>query len=115
MRTGMVSTVRHIDERNNKDERMMWSVKEVAQELGVSVESFDERSAEGEIPSYRISKNAALRPGTNPANPCVQAVVEDLTATRRAIAGQGRRRAQQKRPRSVKRGRNFHGSSRRIL
>ena len=92
---------------------MVLSAKEVAQELDVSVQSF-RRTAEGEIPPYRISKNAALRTGKNPSKLFAQAVVEDRTTTRRAIAGQGRRRAQQKRPRSVKRGRNFHGSSRRI-
>ena len=74
---------------------------------------FDERTAEGEIPAYRISKNAALPPRTNPANPFVQVVVEDRTATRRATAGNCRRRATTYSPRSVKRGRNFHGSSRR--
>ena len=93
----------------------MWvSVKEVEQELGMSVHHFDERTAEGEIPSYRISKHAALRPGANPANPFVQAVVNDRVATRRASAGNCRRRATTNSPRSVKRGRNFHGFLRRI-
>ena len=66
-----------------------------------------------EIPACRISKNAAST-GMNLANLCVQAVVEDSTITRRAIAGQGRRRAQQKRPRSVKRGHYPHRSLREV-
>ena len=110
----MVSTVRHIDERNDKDERMLLTVKDFAQEFGVSVESFRQAYLIAEIPAHRISKHAAIRPGTNSANLFIQAVVYDRTTTRRAIAGQGRRRAQQEGPRSVKRGRNFHGSSRRI-
>ena len=100
----MVSTVKNIDERKDSDERMLLSVKEVAQELGVCVPSIRRAYWIGEIRAYRISKNAALRPGTNPANPFVQVVVEDRTTTRRAIAGQGRRRAQQHRPRSVNTG-----------
>ena len=61
--------------------------KEVAQELSVSVPSIRRAYWIAEIPAYRISKHAALRLGTSPANPFVQAVVEDHKAMQGATGG----------------------------
>ncbi len=56
MQNGMVSTMRHIYEGEDSDERMLWSVKEVAQELGVSPQSIRRAYWRGDIPAYRITK-----------------------------------------------------------
>ena len=55
-------------------------------------------------------QDAAVRSRTNPENLSDARVDEDRTTRRRATAGQGRRRAQQKRPRSVTRGHYPQGS-----
>ena len=89
------------------------SVKEVAQELGVSAQSIRRAYWRGEIPASRIS--TMLRFDLERVQQIFwQKGCEDRTTTRSATAGQGRRRAQQQRPRSVKRGRNFQGSTRRV-
>ena len=94
-------------------ERILLSVKEIAQELGVSVQSIRRAYWRGEIPAYRISKMLRFDLERSPANLFGERLSEDRTTMRRVTAGNCRRRATQKRPRSVKRGRNFHGSSRR--
>jgi excisionase family DNA binding protein len=80
------------------------SVKEVAQELGVSAQSIRRAYWRGDIPAYRIS--TMLRFDLERVQRMVLANggVEDRTTRRRAIAGGRRRRAQPKRPRTVKRG-----------
>jgi excisionase family DNA binding protein len=80
------------------------SVKEVAQELGVSPQFIRRAYGRGDIPAYRIS--TMLRFDLERVQRMVLANggVEDRTTRRSAIAGGGRRRAQPKRPRSVKRG-----------
>ncbi|MEO7863054.1 MAG: hypothetical protein ABIU05_21985 [Nitrospirales bacterium] len=93
--------------------RTLLSVKEVAKKLGVSVQSI-RRAHWREEPRLSHQHNAGVRSGVSPANIFSERVSEDCAATRRAIGGASRRRAQQNRPRSVKRGRNFHGSLRRI-
>jgi hypothetical protein len=65
-------------------------------------------------PRLSHQHNAARRSGTSPANLFGERVAEDRTTMRSAPAGASRRRAQQTRPRSVKRGRNFQGSTRRV-
>ena len=84
------------------------SVKEVAQELGVS--AIDSTCVlERRDPRLSHQHNAALRSGTSPANLFGERLVEDRTATQRATAGRGRRRAR-KRPRTVTRGHYPQGS-----
>ena len=83
--------------------RTLLSVKEIAQALGVSSQSIRRAYWRGDIPAYRIIK--ILRFDLEP----IQRIFcpsgcRGRTITQRAIAGQGRRRAQQKRPRSVTRG-----------
>ena len=92
----------------------LWSAKEVAQESDVSAQSIRRAYWRGEIPAYRIS--AMLRFDLERVQRIFmrKRVAEDRTTTRSATAGASRRRAQQKRPRSVKRGRNFQGSKRRL-
>ena len=75
--------------------RTILAVKGIVKKLGSSVQS---------IRRAYTMQNAAVRPGTSSADFSGQRVVNDRTTTRRAIGGNSRRRAQQHRPRSVKRG-----------
>ena len=91
----------------------MLSVKEVAQELGVSAQSIRRAYWRAEIPAYRIS--TMLRFDLKRVQRIFwQKGCEDRTTRRSATAGASRRCAQQKSPRSVKRGRNFQGSTWRV-
>ena len=95
------------------------TVKELAAELRMSPKSIQRAYRKEEIPVEWLGRMARF----NLAK--VRRAMErngrsrmrrlNGNATRQgATAGQGRRRAQQKRPRSVKRGRNFQGSKRRV-
>ena len=95
------------------------TVKELAAELRMSPKSIQRAYRKEEIPVEWLGRMARF----NLAK--VRRAMErngrsrmrrlNGNATRQgATAGQGRRRAPQKRPRSVKRGRNFQGSSRRV-
>jgi hypothetical protein len=103
----MVSTVMRINERKDRMKSTL-SVKELAQELGVSKQSI--RRAYWTVLSPDIDfTNASLRRGAH---------LSDLVGTRsrhnevtlRATAGQGRQRAQPKSPRTVTRGHYPQGS-----
>jgi hypothetical protein len=94
------------------------TVKELAAELRMSPKSIQRAYRKEEIPVQWLGRMARF----NLAK--VQRAMErngrsrmrrlNGTATPQgATAGQGRRRAPQKRPRSVKRGRNFQGAKRR--
>ena len=71
-------------------------MKELAAELRMSLKSIQRAYRKGEIPVQWLGRMARF----------------DLAKVRRAMErnGRSRRRAQPKSPRSVKRGRNFHGS-----
>ena len=95
------------------------TVKELAAELRMSPKSIQRAYRKEEIPVQWLGRMARF----NLAK--VQRAMErngrsrmrrlnGRSTSQSATAGQGRRRAQQKRPRSVKRGRNFHGSTRRV-
>jgi len=95
------------------------TVKELAAELRMSPKSIQRAYRKEEIPLQWLGRIARF----NLAK--VQRAMERNGRHRMhrlngnlspqgATAGQGRRRAPQKRPRSVKRGRNFQGSKRRV-
>lgn len=95
--------------------RRFLSVKELAAELGVHEDTIYRAHLRKLIPVKKVCK--VLRFDLEIV---LKALGEDTSekrpkqTTKRATAGQGRRRAAKKRPRSVKRGRNFQGSSRRL-
>ena len=96
------------------------TVKELAAELRMSPKSIQRAYRKEEIPVQWLGRMARF----NLAK--VQRAMERNGRSRmrrlngnstlqRAIAGASRRRAAKKSPRSVKRGRNFQGSSRRVV
>ena len=95
--------------------RRFLSVKELAEELGVHEDTIYRAHLKKLIPVKKVCK--VLRFDLEIV---LRALDEHASAKRpkqtkqRATGGGSRRRAQQKRPRSVKRGRNFQGSSRRV-
>jgi excisionase family DNA binding protein len=95
--------------------RTLLSVKELAQELGISTDSVYRAYRSGEIPGAQIARIIRFDLGRvlRVMEERAKAMPNSQCSRRRATAGQGRRRAATKRPRSVKRGRNFQGSSRR--
>lgn len=93
--------------------RTLLSVKELAEELGISPDSVYRAYRTGEIPGAQIARTIRFDLGK------VQRAMEERAkampnsqCTKRATGGVSRRRAA-KSPRSVKRGRNFQGSLRR--
>ena len=95
--------------------RTLLSVKELAQELGISTDSVYRAYRKKEIPAAQINRmirfdfEKVKRAMEQRAN----AMPNSQGSMQRAIAGASRRRAP-KSPRSVKRGRNFQGSTRRV-
>ena len=95
------------------------TAKELASLLQVSIKTVRRAYRNGEIPMVRFRhmvrfdlaqvRRAMARNGRSRMRR-----LNGNSTLRGAIAGQGRRRAQQKRPRSVKRGRNFQDSKRRV-
>ena len=94
--------------------RTLLSVKELAEELGISTDSVYRAYRSGEIPGAQIARIIrfdlvqVLRAMEERAK-----AMPNSQCTKRATGGASRRRAR-KSPRSVKRGRNFQGSSRRV-
>ncbi len=95
--------------------RTLLSVKELAEELGISTDSVYRAYRTGEIPGAQIARTIRFDLGQ------VRRAMEERAkampnsqCSKRATGGASRRRAATKRPRSVKRGRNFQGSSRRV-
>ena len=86
--------------------RTLLSVKELAQELGISTDSVYRAYRSGEIPGAQIARTIRFdlekvqQAMENRAN----AMPNSQCAKRRATAGTSRRRAQPKSPRTVKRG-----------
>jgi ribosome-binding protein aMBF1 (putative translation factor) len=95
--------------------RRFLSVKELAEELGVHEDTIYRAHLKKLIPVKKVCK--VLRFDLEIV---LKALGEHASDTRpkrsskRATGGASRRRAAKKSPRSVKRGRNFQGSSRRL-
>ena len=94
------------------------TVKELAAELRMSPKSIQRAYRKEEIPVQWLGRmarfNLAKVQRAMERNGRIRMRRLNGTSTPQgAIAGQGRRRAPQKSPRTVKRGRNFQGSSRR--
>jgi len=95
------------------------TVKELAAELRMSLKSIQRAYRKEEIPVQWLGRMARFdlakvqRAMERNGRSRMRRLNGNLTG-QGATAGQGRRRAQQKRPRSVKRGRNFQGASRRV-
>ena len=99
--------------------RELLTVKELAAELRMSVKSISEHIArERSLCSGCVGWRGSISTKSDSQwNAMVEAVCCSSTKTQSkvgATAGNRRRRAQQKRPRLVKRGRNFQGSKRRV-
>ena len=103
----MVSTVMRIDERKDTNEAHVVVGEGSGSGIGCQRAIDSTCVLERRDPRLSHQQNASLQLGTSPANLFGERVVEDRTTTQGATAGQGRRRAPQKSPRSVKRGRNF--------
>lgn len=104
MQDGIVGTVMRIDERKDMNEAHVVVGKGSGAGIGCERAIYSPSVLAGRHPRLSHQQNTALRSGTSPANLFGERVVEDRTTRCSASAGGGRRRAQQKRPRSVKRG-----------
>jgi excisionase family DNA binding protein len=89
------------------------SIKELAAFIGVSTDTIRRAVRTGELPATRVG--IAYRFDLRQVRRQMErnAVVHLRRGSVRATAGGSRRRAQQNRPRSVKRGRNFQSDLRR--
>ena len=92
--------------------RTLLSVKELAHQLGISADSVYRAYRRKEIPAAQI--NRMIRFDFEKVCQAMEKKARGMPnredRKQGATGGASRRRAQQKRPRSVKRGRNFHGS-----
>ena len=87
--------------------RICCPVKELAQEFGVSHDSVYRAYRSGKIPGSQMARTISVRSGRGApgdAQSGQRHAEQSVRRKRRATAGGSRRRAQQKRPRSVKRG-----------
>jgi hypothetical protein len=103
----MVSTVLRIDERKDTNEAQVVVGEGSGSEIECERAIYSTGVLERRDPCLSHQHNASRRSGTSPANLVGERVVEDRTTPQRAIAGASRRRAQQKRPRTVTRGRIY--------
>jgi hypothetical protein len=95
------------------------TVKELAAELRMSPKSIQRAYRKEEIPVQWLGRMARfdlakVRRAMERNGRSRMRRLNGKSGNAGATAGASRRRAQQKRPRSVKRGRNFQGSSRRV-
>jgi hypothetical protein len=95
------------------------TVKELAAELRMSVKSIQRGYRKGEIPVQWMCRMARfdlakVRRAMERNGRSRMRRLNGTSKQQGATGGASRRRAQQKSPRSVKRGRNFQGSSRRV-
>ena len=92
------------------------SVKELAQELGISTDSVYRAYRKGETPAAQINRmiRFKLEKVHRAMEKKANAMPNSQRSKRRATAGASRRRAARQSPRTVKRGRKFQGSSRRV-
>ena len=95
--------------------RRFLSVKELAEELGVHEDTIYRAHLKKLIPVKKVCKvlRFDLEKVLNALSENAS-VKRPKQTTRRAPGGASRRRAAKKSPRTVKRGRNFQGSSRRV-
>ena len=96
------------------------TVKELAAELRMSPKSIQRAYRKEEIPVEWLGRMARfnlaeVRRAMKRNGQSRMRRLNGNATPQGATAGQGRRRAPQKSPRSVKRGRNFQGSTRRIV
>ena len=94
--------------------RIWMSVKELAEEYGVSVDSVYRAYRNGRIPGHQMER--MIRFDLEEVRRATRKRAEAMPnseCARRAIGGDSRRRARTISPRSVKRGRNFQKSTRR--
>ena len=96
------------------------TVKELAAELRMSPKSIQRAYRKEEIPVHWLGRMARfdlaeVRRAMKRNGRSRMRRLNGTSTSQGAPAGQGRRRAQSKSPRSVKRGRNFQGSSRRVV
>jgi len=94
--------------------RIWMSVKELAEEYGVSVDSVYRAYRNGRIPGHQMER--MIRFDLEEVRRATRQRAEAMPnseCTRRATGGASRRRAKAKSPRTVKRGRNFQKSTRR--
>jgi hypothetical protein len=94
------------------------TVKELAAELRMSPKSIQRAYRKEEIPVHWLGRMARfdlaeVRRAMKRNGRSRMRRLNGTSTPQGATAGQGRRRAPKKSPRSVKRGRNFQGSSRR--
>ena len=92
------------------------TVKGLAAELRMSPKSIQRAYRKEEIPVGRMARFnlAKVQRAMERNGRSRMRRLNGRSGSAGAIAGQGRRRAAKKSPRSVKRGRNFQGSSRRV-
>jgi hypothetical protein len=95
------------------------TVKELAAELRMSLKSIQRAYRKEEIPVQWLGRMARfdlaeVRRAMKRNGRSRMRFLNGKVKQQGAIAGASRRRAQQKRPRTVKRGRNFQGSKRRL-
>jgi hypothetical protein len=96
------------------------TVKELAAELRMSPKSIQRAYRKEEIPVQWLGRMARfdltqVRRAMVPNGRSRMRRLNGNSTPQGATAGQGRRRAAKKCPRTVKRGRNFQGSSRRVV
>ena len=94
--------------------RIWVTVKELAQEFGVSHDSVYRAYRKGDIPGHQMAR--VIRFNLDEVRHATRKRAESMPnshCTKSAIGGKSRRRAQTISPRSVKRGRNFQKSTRR--
>ena len=96
--------------------RIWMSVKELAEEFGVSADSVYRAYRNGLIPGHQMDRiiRFELNEVRQATRKRADAMPNSQCTKKRATGGASRRRAAKKCPRSVKRGRNFQGSSRRL-
>jgi excisionase family DNA binding protein len=94
--------------------RIWMSVKELAQEFGLSVDSVYRAYRKGDIPGHQMART--IRFNLDEVRHATRKRAKAMPNSRcrkGAIGGDSRHRARTTSPRSVKRGRNFQKSTRR--
>ena len=90
------------------------TVKQLAEQFGVNQETVYRAYRTGKIPGSQMGRN--IRFDLDEVHRVMRKRAEAMPnseCARRATGGESRRRAARKRPRTVKRGRNFQGARRR--
>jgi excisionase family DNA binding protein len=94
--------------------RIWMSVKELAQEFGLSVDSVYRAYRKGDIPGHQMARTIRFNlDEVRHATRTRAKAMPNSRCRKGAIGGDSRRRARTISPRSVKRGRNFQKSTRR--